>query len=337
MFLYVTNDKIGAETGGGQVTKYEYNFLKELGPIEVINPDPTTDPFDSESDYPDKDYSHIKLAHFYGGTFPRLVKKLKSQNIKVTYTVAAHDVSVSKREFENLGLTFGFRHLTEPALFEHYISSYKYADVVICPSSIAQNTNNNYGINNTTVIHHGHEPVKNIKYPKSFTAGYLGQCGPDKGVRYLIEAWALLNYNDCALNIGGKDSATLLPIIRHFKHGNYNLMGWVKSVEEFYNSCSIYVQPSATEGFGIEVLEAMSAGRPVVVSRGAGASDVVDGCGFITDPCDARQIAEAIDELKSDNALINSFGSNAASKSRYYTWEAMKCKYHSLWKELIND
>ena len=336
MFLYVTNDRIGSATGGGQVTKYELEALTTLGSVDVVNPDSTPDPFDSEKVLLDQDFSKYKLAHFYGGTFPNLVQKLKDSGVKVTYTVAAHDVDVSRNEFQKLGMDFGFPHLNNPILFEKYISSYKKSDLVICPSKIAQSTNNRYGIHKTTVVPHGHEPVKNKRNPKTFTVGYLGQCGPDKGVRYLIEAWSILNYDDAILTLAGSQTPMLMPLIRHFGKGNISIEGWVDSVEDFYNSCSVYVQPSATEGFGIEVLEAMSAGRPVVVSDGAGASDLVEGCGLVFNKCNSKLLAECIESMRKNHSLREQCSNNAEQKAKEYTWEKVKPLYLNVWKELLS-
>ena len=208
--------------------------------------------------------------------------------------------------------------------------------MVICPSRIAQKINNRYGINNTTIISHGHEPVKHKRTPKTFTVGYLGQCGPDKGIRYLIEAWAILNYHDAILTLAGAQTPMLMPLIRYFGKGNISIEGWVDSTEEFYNSCSVYVQPSATEGFGIEVLEAMSAGIPVIVSDGAGASDVVENCGLVFNKCNATMLAECIANLKNHEETRMQYAKNAEQKAKDYTWEKVKELYVKLWKEMLS-
>ena len=114
-----------------------------------------------------------------------------------------------------------------------------------------------------------------------------------------------------------------------------NIQGWVKSTEDFYNSCSVYVQPSATEGFGIEVLEAMSSGRPVVVSDGAGASDCIEGCGFVFEKKNAKQLAQMIDTLKNNQNLCEEFGKNAETKAKNYTWDKVKEQYIQLWRGMI--
>jgi len=332
MFLYITNDKIGSQTGGGIVTRNELEALSQLGPVDVVNPQSTPDPFLSEEKIEIPDIQKYKLAHFYSGTFPKLVKKLKANGVKVTYTVAAHDVDLSREEFNGLGMSFGFEHLNNPELFKKYLSSYVNSDVVICPSKVAEKTNKKYGCSNTKIIPHGCDSMTAKKFPEKFNVGYLGQIGPDKGLRYLLEAWSSLNYKDAILNIAGAQSPYLIGLIRYFGKGNINLMGYVKNVEDLYNACSVYVQPSVTEGFGIEVLEAMNCGRPVIVSDGAGAADCVGvGCNVFPKR-DVGVLAELIDWHK-NNPCKNS--DNLIAWSKNYSWDKVREQYITVWKNLI--
>lgn len=335
MILFVTADRIGSETGGGIVTKNELEALSTLGNVQVINPVPTENPFDTEKAIPDLDLKNVKLAHFYSGTFPNFVKKLKAAGVKVSYTVAAHDQIESKKEFEILGAPYNFPHMVEKDLYEKYISSYQNSDLVISPSKHSDEINKKTGCSNTLVIPHGTKIVAGKKIPKTFNVGYLGQYGPDKGVKYLLEAWAHLNYKDANINFAGSQSVLLLNWIRSFKRGSFNIMGYVKRLEDFYNYISVYVQPSVTEGFGIEVLEAMSAGRPVIVSEGAGAADVVKNCGIVVPRRNPKAIAEAIDKYKNNPELILEHGANGKKESLKYTWDSIKSMYIDAWKNLL--
>lgn len=339
MFLYITSDKIGLETGGGVVTKNEILALRSLGNVCIINPLPESDPFATEkhafNELLQIDLNKIRLAHFYSATYPEIVKYLKSKNIKVTYTVAAHDNIESKKEFEILGIPYDFPHMVIPELFNKYTSSYLNSDIIICPSKHSEKVNQRIGCKKTVVISHGCEPMRSKPIPKRFNIGYLGQIGPDKGLKYLLEAWSLLNYKDCNLHLAGVQTPWLLPTIRSLKKGNFNIMGYVKSVEDFYNSCSIYVQPSVTEGFGIEVLEAMACGRPVIVSDGAGASDVVGDCGIVVPKRNVQALADAIHYFKNNQELITKKYQQCKLHAAKYDWTIIKQKYIQVWKELL--
>lgn len=335
MLLFITADRIGVETGGGVVTKNELVALRELGIVKVLNPNPTADPFDCEKNIEDEDWSKYKLAHFYSGTYPELADKLKKAGVKITYTAAAHDVETSKSEWERNKFVYDFPHLTNPDLKEKYLRCYRAADVVICPSTHSKQVMHNFGCNNVELIHHGCDHMEYKDHPKTFTVGYLGQTGPDKGVIYLMEAWAKLNYKDAILNVAGRTSTNVIGAAREYGRGNVNVLGFVKSTTTFFNSCSVYVQPSVTEGFGIEVLEAMNCHRPVIVSDGAGAADCVGNCGIIFEKRNVKQLAAAIHKLKTDHDLFVEMANNCEEQVRNFTWDVIRKQYQKVWKELL--
>lgn len=332
MFLYVTCDKIGNQTGAGAVTANELQALRELGEVDVINPEPNINPFKPELSINIENYKKYKLAHFYAGTFPNLIRKLKENGVKVTFTTAAHDIELSKAEHEKYGMKYDFPHLTIPEFWNEYISSYHNADLLIVPSTHSKMVKSKYGCKNITVIPHGCEEGRNIKYPKIFTVGYLGQIGPDKGVGYLIDAWSQLNYDDAILTFAGSQSPYLINTLRQNKKGNYNILGYVKTIEEFFSQISVYVQPSVTEGFGIETLEAMSYGRPVIASNGAGSSDCLNELCRITQKGNVQQIMSAIDWYKNNKW---DYRKELIDHSRKYSWENVRNMYKSIWRHVL--
>ena len=175
-------------------------------------------------------------------------------------------------------------------------------------------------------------------FPKTFTVGYLGAVGADKGLRYLMEAWRKLNYKDALLVIAGRDSTS--PFVTdflwpRFGGGNVHFMGWVKDVADFYNQVSVVVQPSVSEGFGIEVLEAMAHGRPVICSNGAGAVDVVgprDNVVFTAGDVDG--LVGLIDQMKTV-AHLEEYGRQNRERAKELTWAKIRERYKVLWRELL--
>lgn len=79
-----------------------------------------------------------------------------------------------------------------------------------------------------------------------------------------------------------------------------------------YQTATVLVQPSLTEGFGMPVAEAMAAGLPVVTSDGGALPEVAEGAGRIVpfrthragnpDMDDARDFGMAIAEVLADRA-----------------------------------
>ena len=69
-----------------------------------------------------------------------------------------------------------------------------------------------------------------------------------------------------------------------------------------YKRCNLLIFPSHTEGFGLVVVEAWMYGKPVVVSSGAGVSELVmDGLnGYAFEPGNVSELAEKINTILAD-------------------------------------
>ncbi len=355
-FLYMTADSIGVESGGGKVTYHESQALKELGPCQVWGREvfsfgcpgwgimTNEEPWLWDEIALGKCFTELKekpkLAHFYAGTFTRtVVQAMKQSGVKVTYTAAAHDIEASKHEHSLLQIPFNYKHLTDPALWERYVGGYLAADLVICPSTHSAECMRRYGCKNIKVIPHGVDLPKEIApLPKVFTVGCLGAVhGPDKGLIYLLQAWKQLNYKDAQLIIAGPQSQSqfVQDLCHKYGGGKIWLRGWVDNVSDFYRDISLYVQPSVTEGFGIEVLEAMAHGRVVLCSEGAGASDLFyEKHRF--DPFDIDGLAYDIDARRShgSNWWADISTTNLRIAERH-TWDKIRSKYVETWKELL--
>jgi N-acetylglucosaminyl-diphospho-decaprenol L-rhamnosyltransferase len=70
------------------------------------------------------------------------------------------------------------------------------------------------------------------------------------------------------------------------------------------------------EPFGLAVLEAMAAGRPVVVPAAAGPAEIVDGeCGFLFPPGDVDAAADAVTRLASEPELAARMGAEGRGRA----------------------
>lgn len=63
-----------------------------------------------------------------------------------------------------------------------------------------------------------------------------------------------------------------------------------------YNLASVYCQPSFSEGFGLNVLEAIACGTPVAVSNTSSLPEIVGENGSYFDPYDSTSIASALNQ-----------------------------------------
>lgn len=286
------------------------------------------------------DLTGISMTHLYAGPFTNTIRYLKAKGIKTSLTLDAHDRLESINEFENLGFQYPYNVVKDDRLWKIFNGGPHEANMVIVPGTVPKKYLISEGVeeNKIKIIPHGIDIPESSKIKcidiDNFKVGYLGAYGPDKGVRYLVEAWSLLNYNDSVLCFAGPSSESLEPFVgKYATVGKFHLVGYVTDVTDLYNSISVYVQPSVTEGFGIEVAEAMSYGRPVIVSRGAGACDLIeDGVnGFIVDKRDVKGIADKINWFKKHPKELIEMGKNARETSLKYSWDKVKEMYIDVW------
>lgn len=281
----------------------------------------------------------INIAHFYSGTFSMTIDKLYAAY--TIYTVPAHNRHTTVDEFHRCGYEYPYPHISDDHLWELFSRGYRLADLIITPSCVSQRFMQEEGCKNVIVIPHGTDipadvkPMSNLDH---FNVGYLGQLGPDKGVRYLIEAWSKLNYTDGKLMIGGSDVESARSFINHWGNtGQYLLMGRLNNISDLYNNIQVYIQPSICESFGIEILEAMMHERVVIASEGAGASEIInDGeDGFVVKIRDVDGIADRIDYCKNHPGEIIRIGKNARVKAQNYTWDKVKMKYAEVYNKCM--
>ncbi len=128
---------------------------------------------------------------------------------------------------------------------------------------------------------------------------------PYKGHADLIRAFALLDpaHGDLTLVLVGRDEGEEAParvLARELGvERRIRFTGQVSAVEEFLAIAELVVHPSHEEGFANAILEAMSAGRPVIACDvGGNAEAIVDGeTGVLVPPSQPGRLAAAMNEL----------------------------------------
>jgi glycosyltransferase involved in cell wall biosynthesis len=83
----------------------------------------------------------------------------------------------------------------------------------------------------------------------------------------------------------------------------------------------LFVYPSAYEGFGLDPLQAMSAGCPVVSSSGGSLQEVVGDAGLLAPPDDVAALRDAIVRAWTDDALRSRLSTLGKARARSFTWQ----------------
>ena len=111
------------------------------------------------------------------------------------------------------------------------------------------------------------------------------------------------------------------------------------SVDNNQTYCVPFVVHNCTEGFGIEILEAMAHGRPVIVSNGAGGADVVTNNvdGLIVPPRDIDALASAIQHLSVNPQKVFEMGQAARATAKKYSWDKIEAIYVEMYRKVINE
>ena len=95
------------------------------------------------------------------------------------------------------------------------------------------------------------------------------------------------------------------------------LLGYQKNIGGLLDLCDVFVHPAYAEGFGISVIEAMMAEKPVIVSDAGALPELVDNevSGLVIDAFSPRAWAEAIERLYEDKSFSRFLSENASKKA----------------------
>lgn len=134
---------------------------------------------------------------------------------------------------------------------------------------------------------------------------YVGNFVPEKGVDVLVEAMAvLLQRGETGVHLSLIGSGSLEPTLRAFVQTN-GLAEQVQfhgrkphsEIPDWMSATDVFCLPSRREGCPNVVLEALSAGRPVVASAVGGVPELLDARqGALVPAGDAERLASALTE-----------------------------------------
>lgn len=172
---------------------------------------------------------------------------------------------------------------------------------------------------------------------------FLGTLEPRKNVGVLLDAYErLVNRGDTPpLVLAGKATdaacAWLDRIARPPLAGKVEHRGYVAASarRSLYEGARVLVLPSLDEGFGLPVLEAMTAGVPVVASTRGSLPEVLGGAGQLVEPDDADGFANAIDRVIRDHVFAAECTARGIARAQQFRWDRAAQQAYALYEHAV--
>jgi glycosyltransferase involved in cell wall biosynthesis len=156
---------------------------------------------------------------------------------------------------------------------------------------------------------------------------FLGGFDKRKNVSALVEAFAQLSSDAPPLVLAGKhkwDFTAASERIVALGLGERVLCpdGIAdRDLPAIYQGAMALVHPSRYEGFGLQLVEAMASGLPVVASGTTSLPEVLDGCGLLFDPEDPADIARQMERIGRDQDLRIAMAEKGRQRARFFSWQ----------------
>ena len=101
-----------------------------------------------------------------------------------------------------------------------------------------------------------------------------------------------------------------------------------------YSNCAAFAFPSITEGFGLPVIEAMNAGKPVFLSTATSLPEIGGSCGFYWDSFDPRAMADRFRMGMAQVASTPNHSQIVRQHASQFSWQRAAREYLALYREI---
>ncbi|GAA3664703.1 glycosyltransferase family 4 protein [Microbacterium marinilacus] len=173
------------------------------------------------------------------------------------------------------------------------------------------------------VIHTGVEEAEPARGPRGRTVLVAQRLEPEKHTADVLHGWrrATARAAGWRLQIAGDGSerGSLERLARELGvAGTVDFLGFVRDVSALYDRSSLLVAPTAREGLGLSVIEAMAHALPVLASDAGGHRETVGGAqgAELFRPGDADALAARLDALVADDARRAAYGEALRARQR---------------------
>jgi glycosyltransferase involved in cell wall biosynthesis len=164
-----------------------------------------------------------------------------------------------------------------------------------------------------------------------------------KGIHYLLRAFdeARIPNSELVL-IGGTSDRWSKGMLNEFLTRNANIRQvfldvTTAPVRESYGSASVLVHPALEDGYALVVPQALSCGKPVIVTRQSGSAELVqDGRnGFVVESRSVEQLRDRLQVLASDRKLLEAMSERAPASVAHLSYDEFASSVLAFYDEVL--
>jgi glycosyltransferase involved in cell wall biosynthesis len=254
-----------------------------------------------------------------------------------------------QRECERIGVPLPRDH--EHAYKENVLrkeeEEYRLAHRLLCPSDFTLRTFLDQGFAPEHLVRHiyGYDekiyfPADKKNEPKSgLTVLFVGVCAVRKGLHYALEAWlrSPAHVDGTFLIAGEFLPAYAKTLSSMLADPSVRVLGHRNDVPELMRNSDALILPSIEEGFGLVCTEAMGSGCVPIVSEAC-----TDICRHMENSLvhrigDVDALAEHINMLHSDPALLENLKHAALQTAPSVTWNAAGQTLLDVYQQIVTE
>lgn len=172
---------------------------------------------------------------------------------------------------------------------------------------------------------------------------FLGRLVPEKGIKYLIQAFKNVKTNKKLVIAGGSsDTSEFTKELKELSKDDKRIIftGFVQGqiLEELYSNSYIYVLPSDLEGMPLSLLEAMSYGNCCLVSNIEECTSVVENKGVVFKKGNVADLKEKLQLLCDNTEIVKKYKAEASDFiCRKYNWDDITIKTLELYINRLGE
>lgn len=292
------------------------------------------------------DVIHVHCPSFFGFIGVVIAKRLHIPSVYTAHMFTEYFTSGMNPRFRPIGIRFF------DMLLKKYMGLFR---AVVYPSEMRKNkTLRSYGLENRAIaISNGYIFKKNVPVFSRQNAWHdkmvfftVSRLSPEKNIRLVIDAFrkACDKNPDILLCIVG-DGVMREQLEQYAKTSEFasriEFVGQKlgDDLEYYYVEGDVFVSASDHESEGLTVLEAISHGKPIILSSSPGnaAQQFLQENGYLFNAGDSDDLASKILEISDDRDRIHTMQKKSREKSQEYDFSHSLAAYRQFYPSLLKQ